>query len=267
MYLHAVTAWKSGLRGRTFHAVFLFALLMLFLAWVAAAFSARQPQAVALDVGLSGIRIAMTFMVLIWNQELIAREIERRTVFFVLAYPQSRFKYLFGRYLGILGLTWVALAFLAALLFAVVKVSSWGYQSSHGLLLGLPYWVTILGFGFDLAVVAAFTVLITTVSTSTIMPLATGFAFAISARMLGPVLQFVSENNSKQDRVLAQATNVINWIKYIIPDLDRFDWRSWPLYGTTIDGQAFLYALLMALSFSAIALALAGWAFGRRQFN
>lgn len=267
MLSHVVTAWKSGLRGRTFHAVFLFALLMLFVAWLAAAFSARQPQAVALDVGLSGIRVAMTFMVLIWVQELVAREIDRRTVFFVLAYPQARFQYLVGRYLGIVSLAWVALSLLAALLVGVIQLSAWGYKVPHGMLLGLPYWVTIAGFALDLTVVAAFTLMIATVSTSTIMPLAMGFAFAIAARMLGPALQFLASDASKEDKVLSQASTVIDWVKYIVPDLDRFDWRTWPLYGMHTESNLVWYAVLMATCFSVIALAIGSWAFNRRQFT
>lgn len=267
MWLHALTAWKSGLRGRTFHAVIVFALLTLFAAWLTAAFSARQPQAVAMDVGLSGIRIAMTFMVLIWVQELVAREIERRSVFFVLAYPQARIAYVFGRFVGILTLTWVALALLAGLLVAVIQISSWGYQYPHQLQLGLPYWLTIVGFAADLAVVAAMALAVATVSTSTVLPFVVGMAFAIGARMLGPVLQFLSTQSNSKDGLLIQSGAMLNWVKWIMPDLDRLDWRAWALYSLEPDISSIFYALLMAAAFSAIVLILGAWAFKRRQFQ
>ena len=51
-------------------------------AYLAAEFSGRQPGTVALDVGLSAIRIIGLLLVLFWCQEMVGKEIERRTVFF-----------------------------------------------------------------------------------------------------------------------------------------------------------------------------------------
>ena len=65
-------------------------------------------------MGLSGIRISMTFS-LIWVQELVGREIERRTVFLVLAYPMPRAAYILGRYLGILLLAAAAILLLGVI--------------------------------------------------------------------------------------------------------------------------------------------------------
>ena len=59
MFALFITSWRAGLRGRSIHAVFIVALLMVAIAYLAAAFSPRQPQTVALDVGFSGMRISL----------------------------------------------------------------------------------------------------------------------------------------------------------------------------------------------------------------
>lgn len=266
MLLHAQTAWKSGLRGRSFHAVFLFALLLLAAAWLAAAFSARQPQAVALDVGLSGIRISLTFLVLVWVQELVGKELERRTVFFVLAYPAPRASYLLGRYLGILLLAATATVLLGSILQGVIQVSAWGYQYPNDLHLGWPYWATVGGFFVDVAVVTAFTFAIASVATSSILPLAAGAGFAIACRMLGPVMDYLAQGADGDENLTRRFDPLVRGIRWFIPDLDRLDLRLWPLFGAAPDMAAVVPALVMAICYIVLLLWVAVGAFNRRQF-
>jgi hypothetical protein len=90
MFEFALSGLRSGLRGRSFHAVFILGVLMIGIAYLSGFFSPRQPQTVALDVGFSGIRFSLVLLNLFWVQELVAREIDRRVILFSLAYPVSR---------------------------------------------------------------------------------------------------------------------------------------------------------------------------------
>ena len=75
----------SGLRGRSFQAVFALGLALIGLAYLSGFLSPRQPQTVALDVGLSGLRFSLVLLNLFWVQDLVAREIDRRTIVVSLA--------------------------------------------------------------------------------------------------------------------------------------------------------------------------------------
>lgn len=239
---------------------------MLIAAWLAAAFSARQPQAVALDVGLSGIRISLTFMVLVWVQELVTKELERRTVFFVLSYPMPRSSYLLGRYAGILLLTAAATLILGLILRAVIEVASWGYEYPNELNLGVPYWATLFGIFLDIAVVGAFALAVATVSTSSVLPLASGVGFAIAGRMLGPVLDYLAMGAEGDTELVQRFNPLVRVVRWLLPDLDRLDVRLWPLFGAVPDMAMVLPALVMAFSYIGILLTLAVVAFNRRQF-
>lgn len=239
---------------------------MLVAAWLAAAFSARQPQAVALDVGLSGIRISLTFLVLVWVQELITKELEKRTVFFVLAYPTPRSSYLLGRYFGILLLSAAALVALGLILRAVIAFASWGYQYPNELHLGWPYWAAVVGIFLDVAVVGAFAIAVAAVATSSILPLAAGAGFAVAGRMLGPVLDYLSRGAEGDTQLVERFDPLVRIIRWLLPDLDRLDLRMWPLFGTVPDPAVVTPALIMASSYTVVLLALAIVAFNRRQF-
>ncbi len=159
---HVLSAWRAGLRSRSVQAILVLGIVLMGVAYLSSAFSPRQPKTVALDVGFSGIRISLVFFALFWIQELIGREIDRRTVLFALTYPVARSHYVIGRYLGVLGLLALAALLLGILLWVVVQYTGLGYEQGFGIKGGFPYWATIAGLWVDAAVVAAFALWIAT---------------------------------------------------------------------------------------------------------
>jgi Cu-processing system permease protein len=266
MWTFLVSAWRAGLRSRSIQAILVIGALLVGVAYLSASFSPRQPQTVALDVGLSGLRITLILFALFWVQELIAREIERRTVLFALTYPVARGHYIIGRYLGVLGLIALAAVLLGMLLWLVVLSLSKGYAQGFPAVLGFPFWSTVAGLWVDAAVVTAFALWVATFSTVPMLPLALGLAFAVGGKGLGAVAEYLSKG-AEGDMDLMRLAPIINAIQWIMPDLSRLDWRVWPMYGLAPDGQAVWLSLVVAASYSALLLTLAVMIFTRRDFQ
>lgn len=261
-----LTAWRSGLRGRSFQAVFILGLVLLGVASLAGGFSPRQPQAVALDVGLSGIRLVTILLVLFWVQELVGREIERRTVLFALTYPLPRWHYLVGRYLGIVSMSAVAVAVLGLGLALMVHYRQWGYQQALPVAVGWPLVVTLLLLWLSIAVVAAFTLCIAAVATTPLLPFALGAGFAIACQAIGPVLAYLARGADGDIKLAARFEPIMAVIKWLIPDLGRLDVRAWPLYGEMPSVELMTGATAMAVAFIGLMLLVAVRAFARREF-
>jgi Cu-processing system permease protein len=130
MWSFLVSAWRSGLRSRSIQGVLVLGVLLVGVAYLSASFSPRQPRTVALDVGLSGLRVSLILFALFWVQELVGREIERRTVLFSLTYPVARGNYVLGRYLGVIGLLALAALLLGLLLWVAVRTTGGDYQQA-----------------------------------------------------------------------------------------------------------------------------------------
>ena len=75
MYELTALGIRAGVRGQGFKALLLVTAILLCAALLAGNFSGRQPLTVALDVGLSGLRFILLLMVLLWVQDLLARDI------------------------------------------------------------------------------------------------------------------------------------------------------------------------------------------------
>lgn len=266
MWPFCLSAIRSGFRSRAILLILLLGVALLGVAYLAASFSPRQPKTVTLDVGLSGIRISLILLALFWTQELVAREVERRTVFYAFAYPVSRSSYLLGRYLGVASLLVIAAAMLGILLWGVTSISGGEYQQGFGPSLGVPYFVTVVGLWLDACVVAAFGLWIASLSTVTMLPVVLGGLFAIGAKGLGAALDYLDKGADGDSAFVERLGPVVNVVRHILPDLSRLDFRVWTMYGIPPADQAISFAAILALSYIGLLIALAVMGFARREF-
>jgi ABC-type transport system involved in multi-copper enzyme maturation permease subunit len=152
------------------------------------------------------------------------------------------------------------------LLWAVVLSLSKGYAQGFAIAPGLAYWSTVAGLWVDAAIVAAFALWMATFSTVPMLPLALGLAFAVAGKSLGAVAEYLSKG-ADGDMDLMRFAPIINAIQWVLPDLSRLDWRTWPMYGLAPDGQAVWLGLILAASYAVLLLTLAVMTFTRRDFE
>lgn len=257
----------AGLRSRSFQLILLLGLLLVGVAFLAAMFSPRQPQTVALDVGLSGLRFTLVLLALFWVQELFGREIDRRTVALALAYPVPRSHYVLGRFAGIAALLALAILIMALLLWGAVLFADRGYQALRPVALGLPYWATVAAVYLDVLVVAAFALCLSALSTVSMLPVALSAIFAIVAKGLGAVVDFLLVRQGDGDaQMLAQFGPVIRVLHWLLPDLSRLDWRDWTLYQLPPSGGSLIFSMVMGIAYMTVLLIIGVKVFERREF-
>lgn len=263
--ISVLLVWRAGFRSRSAHGVLILGLLLMLVAFLSASFSPRQPHTVALDTGFSALRIALVLLALVWVQELVGKEIDRRTVLFSLTYPEPRSTYILGRYFGIVGLLALSTLLFGLMLWLVVLNVGGGYEQGFPVILGAPFWGSVFGVWVDVAVVVAFAVCVASVSTVPMLPLMLGAAFAVCGKSLGAVAEYLAQG-ADGDHGIQRLAPVVEVVERVLPDLSRLDWRVWPMYGLGPDLAAKAFALAMAGSYIALLLALAVIAFSRREF-
>ena len=263
----ALSGLRSGLRGKSFQAVFILGVLMIGIAYLSGFFSPRHPKTVALDVGFSAVRFALVLLNLFWVQELVAREIDRRVILFSLAYPVSRSSFLAGRFLAVLVLTVLAAAVLGFLLLLAVLLVGGGYVQEFDVSLGPPFWIAIAGFALDAAVVGAFSLCIAALSTVSVLPLALGAAFAVAGKSLGATIDYLARGADGDVELLASYDPVLGFVRWLLPDLSRLDWREWAMYQLAPGAETVFWSVTMAVGYIGLLLAAASLLFARREFS
>lgn len=257
----------TGLRLKATRALLLLGLLVAGSALLASGFSGRQPMTVGLDVGLSGLRLVLLLLALMWVQLLLAQDVERKTVYFMLAYPYTRGQFLVSRFVSLALLCAGATVLLGMALWLALSVANWDYVQTTMPQLDYRYALVMLGIWLDLLVVLAFAILLCSLSTTPFLPLLMGLAFALAARGLGTTFDYLRSTqvaSAGQVRILGP---LLDHAYLWLPDLSRLDWRVFTLYDLAPAAAPMLWAAAMALAYVLGMLALAVTLFQRRDFT
>ena len=237
-------------------------LVLAMAALMAAQFSGRQPATVALDVGLSVMRLLLPLVLVLMAQELLSREFDRRYFLNSLTYPRPRHNLLLGRFLAVTALT---LGLLLAMALLVGLVGQ-GYAQGTPVALGLHYLVSIAFVGVDLLLLTALACLLAVVASTPSFVLIGTFGFMLVARSFAAIVELLRQDASLVGDAESYRAGV-GLLGYLLPDLGALDVRMVALYGTMDFLPAdWPWLLLSSLAYIAALLALGVWALQRKRF-
>lgn len=262
-----LTGFRLVHRARLTHFLAVILVISIIAALLAAQFSGRQPASVALDVGISVIRLLLPVLAVLVLQELFYREFDRRYYFISLTYPRSRWQFLAARSLAALGYAIGALIVLAAFLWIEVTLIGKGYAQATPPDLGLAYIVTIAFLAMDIVVTAAVGTLISISATSASFVLVGTLGFVLCARSFSPIIDLLTRDSSLVMHAESYQSS-LHYLGYIMPDLARLDVRMITLYGKIEMLPAdWPINLLTSAVYSIAMFCVAAWALNRRSFS
>ena len=248
----ALATFRETVRRRVFLVSIGFAILIVVVPLVAIPLASGQRETLVKDIGLSFIDVFGVLLAVLMATSLVHDEIDRRTVYVVLARPIRRRDYVAGKYLGLLlmsaaNLGILAIAFLALLAVVLGRVEV-GLLASVG-----------LSF-LQVSVITAFALLFTTVSTPLLATIGSLFVF-VAGHLLTDVHLFASRFAGPVAGRLLEA------MTYVLPNLDHFDAKGEFVYGTGVSPAFLLLALAYAACYALLLLLLSALAFERREFK
>src|SRR5947208_13072431 len=97
----ARNAFREAVRDRVLYNLIIFALLLIGSAIFIGELSAGQEVKIVIDLGLSAMLLFGVFIAIFVGVGLVYKEIERRTLYAILAKPIGRGQFLVGKYLGL----------------------------------------------------------------------------------------------------------------------------------------------------------------------
>ena len=99
-----LVAWhvfKESVRDRVLYGIGAFALVLVASSMVIGQITAGQDVKIIKDLGLGTIELAGMLMTIFIGVGLVAREIDRRSIFSLLAKPLARWEFVVGKYFGL----------------------------------------------------------------------------------------------------------------------------------------------------------------------
>ena len=116
----ALNAFRESLRDKILYNLVLFAGLLIGLSVLLADLSITEHHKVITDMGLAAINLIGVIIAIFVGISLVNKEIERRTIYTIMARPISRTFFILGKYLGLALTLFVNMAIMMAVFLATL---------------------------------------------------------------------------------------------------------------------------------------------------
>ena len=121
----AVNVFRESVRDRVPYNLVIFAVLLIASSFLLGQLTAGQDVKIIKDLGLAATAIFGLFIAIFIGIGLVSKEVERRSIYALLAKPISRPQFILGKYAGLVLTLAVNVAVMTVALYAVLAYMTW----------------------------------------------------------------------------------------------------------------------------------------------
>lgn len=266
MALVALHVFKDSVRDKVLYSIVAFAVLLMAASYLIGQLTAGQDLKIIKDLGLAAMSIFGLFIAVFIGIGLVAREIDRRSIYAVLAKPVRRYEFILGKYLGLVGTLFVNVAVMAAayyvVLFYMSRVLPPTALAAHPRPAVDPGLLLAIGLiGCELALVTAFALFFSTFSSSAMLSAALTAGLFVAG-------QFGADLKNLDQAVSSPAAAAVGRaLYYVLPNFAAFDVKSRVVYGLPLGEGYLALTTAYATVYIAALLVASVLIFSRRDFK
>ena len=261
----ALNVFRESVRDRVPYNLVLFAVLLIGSSYLLGQLTAGQDVKIIKDLGLAAISIFGLFIAIFIGIGLVSKEVERRSIYALLAKPISRPQFIAGKYAGLVLTLAVNVAVMTIALYAVLGYLTWIETPEFKASWEAPgvdpaMLKAILLIFVELMLVTAIALFFSTFS-SPILSAALTFGLYIAGNFNADLKNFEQVVDSPAAAWLARG------LYHVLPDLSAFDVKIQVVHGLPV-AAGYIWSTLGygALYIAALLLA-ATVIFSRRDFK
>jgi ABC-type transport system involved in multi-copper enzyme maturation permease subunit len=261
----ALNVFRESVRDRVPYNLVLFAVLLIGSSYLLGQLTAGQDVKIIKDLGLAAISIFGLFIAIFIGIGLVSKEVERRSIYALLAKPISRPQFIAGKYAGLVLTLAVNVAVMTIALYAVLGYLTWIETPEFKASWEAPgvdpaMLKAILLIFVELMLVTAIALFFSTFS-SPILSAALTFGLYIAGNFNADLKNFEQVVDSPAAAWLARG------LYHLLPDLSAFDVKIQVVHGLPV-AAGYIWSTLGygALYIAALLLA-ATVIFSRRDFK
>jgi len=247
----AANTFRETVRERVLYNLVLFALVMTGSGLLLGQLSIRQDEKIIKDIGLAAMELFGTLIAVFIGTGLVSKEIERRSLFPLLAKPLSRGELFLGKFAGLAFTLLVNLAVMTAGLYATLLAT--------GRRLDLLLLSAIVPIFLGLMLVVSFAMLFSSLTSSALAAIFT-VGIAVAGRFTDTV-RHLREVAPDSPPWLGQA------LYAVLPNFAHFDLKDRVTYGDPVPFAVLLWITVYAVAWIGIVLGLGLAAFRSRDFQ
>ena len=261
----AVNVFKESVRDRVPYNLAIFAVLLIASSYLLGQLTAGQDVKIIKDLGLAATTMFGLFIAIFIGIGLVSKEVERRSIYSLLAKPISRTQFVLGKYAGLVLTLAVNVAVMTAALYAVLAYmtyaapenvrSAWDAPGTD------PRLLIAIGLIFmQLMIITAIALFFSTFSTP-LLAAALTFGLFIAGHFNADLKNF--------DRVVdaVPAVWLARGVYHVLPDFSAFDVKTEVVHGLPVTSGYAGATAAYGLAYIAGLLAVSVLIFSRRDFK
>lgn len=247
----ALNTFRENLRDKILYNLLLFAGLLIAASLLLSSLSMGEHHRIVTDMGLGAINLTGVIIAVFVGIGLVSKEIDRRTIYTIMARPISRAQFLIGRYLG-LALT---LSVNLCVMVLVFLLTLWWIQASfHVSLLQAVELIFV-----ELLVVTALALFFSAFSSAMVSATLT-----VGLYVIGHLTQDLKGIAEKSENEFA--TTLLTGIYYLVPNLEKLNIKGQAAAGVSVSLAYQATATLYGLCYASLLIVVACVIFKRRDF-
>jgi ABC-type transport system involved in multi-copper enzyme maturation permease subunit len=260
----ALSVFRESVRDKVLYNLVLFAVLLTAASYLIGQLTAGQDVKIIKDLGLSATSVFGLFIAVFIGIGLVSKEVERRSIYALLAKPIRRWELVIGKYCGLTLTLAVNVAVMAASLYVVLAVMAWRAPAAEAAVWDAP--------ALDPAILEAVAMIFVELMLVTAVAV---FFSTFSSPMLSAALtfglyivgHFSADLRNFQQVVDSTAARLARSLYWVLPNLAQFDIKADVVHGVPVPLGYLAIAVGYAFTYIAALLAIAMLVFSRRDFK
>ncbi len=251
----ALNTFREAVRDRVLYNLVFFALLMMAAAIAVGQISIGIEQTVIVSLGLSAISVIGLLISIFIGVALVSKEMDKRTLYALLAKPVRRWEFLLGKFAGLVLTLAVNTAAMALGLLLVMIYVKHALERSDAVVLVAVYFILL-----KLALIVALALLFSCFTTPLLAIL-----FTVGLYIVG---LYVQELRNLPVQVMSPAMSAFTkWLSYVLPNFENFNVMAMAAHGRTVPGALILQNTLYTVVYCTMVLTAAAAVFSRRNLK
>ncbi len=247
----AGNTFREVIRDRILYGLIVFALMLLFLSLALGQLTFDENIRLSANFGFTGIHIAIAVLAVFVGSSLVSKEIEKQTILTLLARPISRAQFILGKAFGLMSVLLVIATALALILSAFLLLLNFEFT--------IEYPIAIAGILFEAAVLLALAIFFGSFAKPMMTVIFTAAVFLLG-HWVDSLHFFVQKSESIAFKLIGTV------VGHVVPNLEKFNWRSAPVYGESIAGSEVLAATGTMIGWVLVLVSATVLIFRRRDF-
>jgi ABC-type transport system involved in multi-copper enzyme maturation permease subunit len=261
----AINVFRESVRDRVPYNLVIFALLLMGASYVLGQLTAGQDVKIIKDLGLAAISTFGLFIAIFIGIGLVSKEVERRSIYALLAKPVTRAQFITGKYTGLVLTLSVNVTAMTIGLYLVLAYMGWAETAAMKAAGEAPAMdpallKAVILITVELMLVTAIAVFFSTFSTP-VLSAALTFGLYVAGHFNADLKNLDQVVTSRPTIWLARAAY------HVLPDFSAFDVKTEVVHGLPVSAGYIVTTAAYGALYIAALLVAATLIFSRRDFK